>query len=135
MAGYSATPLLTKLGIKSGYTLYVAHPPELYWEWLAPLPEGVRVAKKPSKEGIDFIHIFYHEKRKFEKEFLLCKKSLRKSGMLWVSWPKKSSGVVTDLDENTVRGFGLKNGLVDVKICAVDDVWSGLKFMYRVKDR
>lgn len=71
----------------------------------------------------------------FEKCFLKLKPVLTKSGMLWISWPKKTSGVTTDLDENKIRAFGLANGLVDVKVCAVDETWSGLKFVYRTKDR
>ena|SRR5271154_5006258 len=135
MAGYSETPLLRKLGIKPGYQLCILNPPEAYWDWLAPLPDDVKVIAKPGKDGVDFVHLFEQERKVFEKDFLAYKKSLRKNGMLWVSWPKKSSKVPTDIDENVVRGFGLKNGLVDVKICAVDEVWSGLKFVFRLKDR
>lgn len=84
---------------------------------------------------LDFIHVFTQNLKNFENEFLRCKKYLKKDGMLWISWPKKSSKVPTDLDENVIREFGLKNGLVDVKVCAIDEIWSGLKFVYRVKDR
>ncbi|HNP06444.1 MAG TPA: hypothetical protein PKN99_02405 [Cyclobacteriaceae bacterium] len=90
----------------------------------------------PGKKGrADFIHLFVKEKKRFGREFLKLKTELKKDGMLWVSWPKKSSKVASDLDENIIRDYGLANGLVDVKVCAVDEVWSGLKFMYRVKDR
>ena len=81
------------------------------------------------------MHLFVKDVKVFEREFLKLKTSIRPAGMLWVSWPKKSSKVESDLDEGIIRKFGLQNGLVDVKVCAVDEVWSGLKFMYRLKDR
>ena len=109
--------------------------PAAYWDWLAPLPENVEISEKEVKESADFVHLFVTEKKIFEKEFLKYKKFLKRDGMLWVSWPKKSAKVPTDLDENSIRDFGLNNGLVDVKVCAVDDVWSGLKFVFRLKDR
>lgn len=135
MAGYSATPLIKKLGIKAGATLLVKNEPAEYWDWINPLPEGLKVQTRSKKEMIDFIHIFVTDKKVFEMEFLKLKAALKKDGMLWVSWPKKSSQLKSDLDENIIRRFGLANGLVDVKVCAVDETWSGLKFMYRTKDR
>jgi len=135
MAGYSSTPLRNKLGIKPGYKLFIIHSPDSYWDWLAPLPEGIEIVKKAGTGGVDFIHGFYRERKTFEKEFPAYKKCLVKNGILWISWPKKSSNVITDLDENKIREYGLKNGLVDVKVCAVDEVWSGLKFVFRAKDR
>ena len=134
MAGYSETPLQKKLGIKEEFSIFVLKPPSDYFDWISPLPPGVKVKAKLAGE-IDFIHLFIKEQKVFVKEFIRCKKNLKKDGMMWISWPKKASKVPTDLDENIIREFGLKNGLVDVKVCAVDDVWSGLKFMYRVKDR
>ena len=133
MAGYSGTPLLNKLGIKQGYSMIIINEPVAYWDWLAPLPEGTHV--NPKKGEADFIHLFVKARKVFEKEFLKNKKRLKKDGMFWISWPKKSSKVVSDLDETIIRDFGLKNGLVDVKVCAVDETWSGLKFMFRLKDR
>ncbi len=133
MAGYSGTPLLKKLGIKPGYKIIIINEPAAYWGWLAPLPEGTDNNAK--KGEVDFIHLFVKEKKTFEKEFLKNKNFLKKEGMLWISWPKKSSKVASDLDETIIREFGLKNGLVDVKVCAVDETWSGLKFMFRLKDR
>jgi hypothetical protein len=135
MAGYSGTPLLRKLGIKAGDRLMVINPPKEYWDWLAPMPENAKVIKKTGKDDIDFIHIFVSDQKTFKVEFLKNEKFLTKSGMLWMSWPKKSSKVPTDLTENDIRDFGLANGLVDVKVCAVDEVWSGLKFVFRLKDR
>jgi hypothetical protein len=135
MAGYSGTPLLKKLGIKTGHSLITVGEPSSYWDWLAPLPEKVEVIDKGARGSVDFIHLFVKERKIFEREFLTYSKILKKDGMLWVSWPKKSAKVPTDLDENVIRIFGLNNGLVDVKVCAVDEVWSGLKFMFRLKDR
>jgi len=134
MAGYSGTPLIKKLGIKEGYVMYVYRAPTDYFNWLSPLPKGVEV--KASATGqFDFIHVFVREQDVFKKEFVNAQKHLKKEGMLWVSWPKKASKVPTDLDENIIRDFGLRKGLVDVKVCAVDEIWSGLKFVVRVKDR
>jgi hypothetical protein len=135
MAGYSGTPLIKKLGIKEGARLLVLNEPLEYWNWISPLPEGVVKAKKNAKTELDFIHLFVKEKKVFEKEFIESRKALKKDGMLWISWPKKSSKMETDLDENLIRDFGLKNGLVDVKVCAIDTTWSGLKFVFRLKDR
>ena len=134
MAGYSGTALVKKLGVKEGMTMYVFQNPTDYFDWLSPLPENVIVKNKLNSE-VDFIHSFVSEAKVFQTEFVKYKKHLRKDGMLWVSWPKKSSKVPSDLDENLIRDFGLKEGLVDVKVCAVDEVWSGLKFMFRIKDR
>ena len=134
MAGYSGTPLQKKLGIKPGMVVFVSDAPAGYFEWVSPLPDDVVVKTKLPKES-DFIHMFVKTQKDFQKEFVAAKKSLRKDGMLWVSWPKKSSKVDTDLDENIIRDFGLACGLVDVKVCAVDEVWSGLKFVFRVADR
>lgn len=106
--------------------------PSHYWDLVSPLPEGVIVTKTGT---IDFVHVFVKDQKSFQREFLSLKKKLSKAGMMWVSWPKKASGVATDLAENIIRDFGLTNGLVDVKVCAVDEVWSGLKFVYRLADR
>ena len=135
MSGYSGTPLLKKLGIKPGHLMRTVNEPKDYWDWLSPLPEGAKINEKAGRAGLNFVHLFVKEKREFKKEFLVNKKLLKKDGMLWVSWPKKSSKVPTDLDENFIRNFGLENGLVDVKVCAVDEIWSGLKFVFRLKDR
>lgn len=134
MAGYSGTPLVKKLGLKEGCTIFVHQPPDAYFDWLTPLPEDVVVKAKLQGE-IDFIHLFTKDQKTFQQAFVKARQCLKKDGMLWVSWPKKSSKVPTDLDENVIRDFGLKEGLVDVKVCAVDDVWSGLKFVVRLKDR
>ncbi len=135
MAGYSGTPLLKKLGIKPDFKIILKNEPPLYLDWLSPLPEGVTIARKSTKADVDFVHLFVLKRADFQKDFKLFKENLKKDGMMWISWPKKSSKVPTDLDENVIREYGLANGLVDVKVCAVDDVWSGLKFVYRTKDR
>ena len=134
MAGYSDTPLVKKLGIKPGFQMIVLFEPAHYLDLLFPFPEDVTI-KKSAKSVVDFIHLFVKEKKLFEKEFVKNKKLLKKDGMLWVSWPKKSAKVPTDLDETIIRTIGLAHGLVDVKVCAVDEVWSALKFVYRTKDR
>lgn len=131
MAGYSDTPLAKKLGIKEAFRVA-----------LVEMPAGVRAEIKDSlaacemaSTGLDFAIIFVKSVAELKKQFQPTAKQLAPAGMLWVSWPKKSSGVATDLDENVVRKIGLGAGLVDVKVCAVDEVWSGLKFVIRVKDR
>jgi len=134
MPGYSGTPLPQKLGIKpeSRVSLLDA-PPEVRAELSRALAACENVSDE--KIALDFAMIFTKSKAELAKEFKRIGKQLAPAGMLWASWPKKSSGVVTDLDENKVREIGLAAGLVDVKVCAVTEVWSGLKFVRRVKDR
>jgi hypothetical protein len=134
MAGYSQTPLVRKLGIKPNSKLYFFQPPEKYFDWLNPLPDKIDI-RTGITGVVDFVHIFTRDKNTFQNEFLKARNALHKDGMLWVSWPKKSARLETDLDENVIREFGLKNGMVDVKVCAVDEIWSGLKFVFRLKDR
>lgn len=134
MAGYSGKPLIQKLGIKPGVRLIILHPPDDYDQTLGDLPPGIEQA--PELNGIfDFIQYFTTERRLFETDFPKLKNALQPAGMLWISWPKKAAKIATDLNENIIRDIGLENGLVDVKVCAVDERWSGLKFVYRVKDR
>ena len=113
----------------------VVQAPANYFDLISPLPPQVEVVSKTIKSNLDFIHLFVTSNKIFEKEFLRLKKILKKNGMLWISWPKKAAKVETDLDENKIRNYGLAHGLVDVKVCAVDEVWSGLKFVYRLEDR
>jgi hypothetical protein len=134
MAGYSATPLVKKLGIKPHSSLLIQNSPSGYFEWIDPLPENVSVKKRVAGE-LDFIHLFVTTQNEFKKQFIANMKTLKKDGMMWVSWPKKSARIATDLDENIIRDFGLEAGLVDVKVCAVDETWSALKFVYRLIDR
>ena len=133
-AGYSGTPLVKKLGIKPGYTIAILNPPEDYHQTLGDLPEDVTYVNDLS-QSLDFIHFFTKDRAELEAEFLNLKAALKPAGMLWISWPKKASKIATDLDENIIRNIGLTNGLVDVKVAAIDAVWSGLKFVYRLEDR
>jgi hypothetical protein len=134
MAGYSGTPLVQKLGIKPDGRLYLASPPANFDTTLGQLPAGVeRVGGTAS--GVDVAVLFVTDRANLEKRFGKLAARLTAAGMLWIAWPKKASGVATDLTENLVRDIGLAAGLVDVKVCAIDDTWSGLKFVYRLKDR
>jgi hypothetical protein len=134
MAGYSGAPLVKKLGVKEGAVLAFADAPPGFADALGPLPLGASVAGELAT-SLDFAMLFVRERTALEQEFPRLMACLQPAGMLWVSWPKKASGVATDLTENVVREVGLANGLVDVKVCAVDETWSGLKFVYRVGDR
>lgn len=133
MPGYSGTPLPKKLGIKDGFRVRLANAPaDARAELREALAECVEVEDGGS---LDFVMLFTDSRAELSKEFSRMAKLLAPAGMLWVSWPKKSSGVATDVDENKVREIGLAAGLVDVKVCAVTEIWSGLKFVRRVKDR
>ena len=133
-AGYSKTPLVEKLGIKPGFRVHFRRPPEQLEHDLGPLPREVEV-KKTLRGSFDFIHVFETRRRELELLFPRLKAALRKSGSLWISWPKKSSGRQKDLSGGEVRSIGLDHGLVDIKVCAVDEIWSGLKFVVRKTDR
>ena len=134
VAGYSKRSLVDKLGIKDGWAIAILNAPKEYARTLGKLPSGV--TRKSSPVGpVDFIQFFTKEKRELERRFAALARALAPAGMLWISWPKKSSGVATDLTEDVIRAIGLGHGLVDVKVAAVDEVWSGLKFVRRVKDR
>ena len=130
----STRPLIKKLGIKSGHKAFFLDIPSHYFVLLGTLPEGL-VIEEALFPNLDFIHFFAKERQWLIESFPALKYHLDKKGMIWVSWPKGASKVPTDLSSNIVREIGLSNGLVDVKVCSVDAVWSGLKFTYRVKDR
>jgi hypothetical protein len=132
--GYSGTPLIKKLGIKKDFHALFVNVPDHYFSLLEPLPP-IHLIHSPSPETADFIHLFCSDKAAFSIQSLALKPFLKMNGMFWVSWPKGSSGIASDLDREHIRNFLLANGLVDVKICAIDRDWSGLKFMYRIKDR
>jgi Protein of unknown function (DUF3052) len=134
MAGYSNTPLIKKLGIKEGFSCVFANAPKDFRNELGTLPAEVTVTHKTSEE-LDFVLLFTKSESNLSKEFSIHAARLKPNGMLWVAWPKKSSGVATDLSFDKVQRIGLDAGLVDVKICAINEIWSGLKFVYRVKDR
>ena len=134
MAGYSETPLVKKLGIKEGSRIALINPPKAFRKTLGPLPAQARVVNQ-TLDGLDLILFFAKKESELAKTFALLAEKLKPAGMLWIAWPKKSSGVATDLAFSNVQALGLTAGLVDTKICAVDEVWSGLKFVFRLKDR
>lgn len=134
MAGYSGTPLIKKLGIKPGMRAVALGAPENFGHLLGPLPSGLQLGTRLSKE-LDYIHLFAKKQAQIEAKKPSLLKSLSSTGMLWVSWPKKASKVPTDITEDVLRTLLLPTGLVDVKVCAVDEVWSGLKFMWRKENR
>ena len=134
MAGYSGTPLIQKLGLKPGMKALFVHAPRGYDATLGPLPAGVRrvaAVRRP----LDFVQCFVTGRAALEARFARLAAALAPAGMLWISWPKQAANVATDLTEDKVREVGLAHGLVDVKVCAVDETWSGLKFVRRLKDR
>jgi hypothetical protein len=142
MPGYSGTPLPKKLGIKPGFRVQlVSAPAEVQTELREALAScaiahaGKRKSNDKLNDPLDFAIIFTKSQAELKQEFRRLAKLLQPAGMLWVSWPKKSSGVASDLDDNRVREIGLAAGLVDVKVCAVTEIWSGLKFVRRLKDR
>ncbi len=130
MAGYSGTPLAAKLGIKADTRIHVVNPPDGYRELLAPLPSGVRFATRLS-ETTDLVHVFTTSRGALAKALQSYRKRLNPAAMIWVSWPKKSARLPTDVSEDAVRAIALPLGFVDVKVCAVTDVWSGLKLVVR----
>jgi hypothetical protein len=134
MPGYSGTPLPKKLGIKDDFHIHFVNAPSDVITELKTALSGCKIVGD-GKAPIDFAMVFTKSGTELAREFKRIAKILAPAGMLWISWPKKSSGVATDLDENIVRETGLAAGLVDVKVCAVTDVWSGLKFVRRLKDR
>ena len=134
MAGYSGTPLLKKLGIRPGFRVLFIAQPHNYSKLLGPLPGNVTVLKRAAT-NIDFIHGFVTRTKALDTLLARAGRCLSRDGMLWVSWPKKASHMKTEVSEAEVRRAGLAAGLVDVKICAVDETWSGLRFVYRLKDR
>lgn len=135
MAGYSGTPLPKKLGFKEGFSAALINSPIGFRKELGTLPKDVKLITEIGKGPFDLILFFVDAQRKLTTEFPRFAKKLHKNGMLWIAWPKKASGVPTDLTGNVVRDLGLAAGLVDVKVCAVNEIWSGLKFVYRLSDR
>ena len=134
MAGYSGTPLAQKLGIKSGHRLALVSAPAGFERQLEGLPDAVTIARQ-ARGTADVIVLFSERAADLAPRFASASRHLDPAGGLWVAWPKKASGRATDLTENTVREIGLATGLVDNKVCAVDEVWSGLRFVVRLVDR
>jgi hypothetical protein len=136
MAGYSGRPLVAKLGIKPETRIAIVNAPRGYRTTLGRLPPGVRVAAAARGWGsLPFIQFFTTTRKTLERKFAALVRALAPDGALWVSWPKRASGVATDVTEDVVRAVALAGGLVDVKVAAIDDVWSGLKLVRRLKDR
>lgn len=128
--GYSGTPLARKLGLREGTALRAIDPPQGYRDLLAPLPPGVRFVSRVST-ATDVVHLFVHRRSELRRALARLRSAIRPDAAIWVSWPKKSSGAATDLSEDGIREEALPLGLVDVKVCAVDDTWSGLKLVIR----
>ncbi|WP_232351843.1 DUF3052 domain-containing protein [Inhella proteolytica] len=129
-SGYSGTPLAKKLGIKDGSRVHVVGAPEGYAAWLAPLPAAVQFEPWLTPDT-DIVHLFTAQRAELQKALTTLRAQLKPSAMVWVSWPKKSAKVPTDITEDTVRELALPLGFVDIKVCAVTEVWSGLKLVVR----
>jgi hypothetical protein len=134
VAGYSGTPLARKLGIKDGARVFLTNAPANYSRMVAPLPSGVRMVKAIDIHT-DLIHMFVTRRPDLDTGLRRALKLMRPDAAVWVSWPKKASGVSTDISEDTIREVALPLGLVDIKVCAVDETWSGLKLVVRKERR
>jgi hypothetical protein len=134
MAGYSGTPLAKKLGIKPGTLLCVVNAPADYAALLEPLPKNVVIAREVT-DGLDLVHVFVKRRSELIEFINIYKNKIKQNGAIWVSWPKKAARIATDVTEDTVREVALPLGLVDIKVCAVDEVWSGLKLVIRKENR
>ena len=133
-AGYSGKTVAQKLGIKPGTTIRTRNAPAGYRAMLGPLPDGVVLSDR-AKAPVDLVHLFVTSRKQLETQVRASLEDIGQDGAIWVSWPKKSSGVTTDVTEDVVRDVALALGLVDVKVCAVDETWSGLRLVIRVKNR
>ena len=134
MAGYSGTPLPKKLGIKDGFRICVTNAPPDYLTLLAPLPSGVKILVREEND-VDIWHFFTKSAGELRKKLPAIMSQIKRDGMIWISWPKKSSKVPTDVTEDVIREVALPLGLVDIKVCAIDEVWSGLKLVIRKENR
>jgi len=134
MAGYSGTPLAKKLGIKAGMVVHTVNAPANYPALLDPLPENVTIAPGRVK-GLDLVHVFTTTRSELARSLGVFLTKIKQNGAIWVSWPKKASGIPSEITEDSVREVALPLGLVDIKVCAVDDVWSGLKLVIRKENR
>ncbi|MFL5772587.1 MAG: hypothetical protein ACJ75F_05485 [Flavisolibacter sp.] len=133
-SGYSGTPLAKKLGIKDGFRISVMNEPDHYYSLFADMPPDVDIVHN-LKTKLDLIHYFVKDAKQLSDEIQKLKDSIQQNGMIWISWPKKTSKLPTDITEDVIRAIALHNGLVDIKVCAIDSVWSGLKLVIPVKDR
>ncbi|HTL80477.1 MAG TPA: DUF3052 family protein [Bacteroidia bacterium] len=133
-AGYSGTPLAKKLGIKENCRMRLIGEPENYFDLFDDLPSEIKILDDLDTKK-DIIHYFTKHAGELNDNMKLLRNEIKEDGAIWISWPKKTSKIETDVDEHVVRTLALRNGLVDVKVCAIDDVWSGLKLVIRLKDR
>ncbi len=133
-AGYSGTPLAKKLGIKQGDSIMLVNAPGYYFNLFTDLPDDLRINDNSVLKK-DLIHFFTGQKDEYLSKLPDLKGQIKSNGIIWVSWPKKASKVVTDITEDVIRNYALQTGLVDIKVCAVDETWSGLKLVIPVKDR
>jgi ABC-type lipoprotein release transport system permease subunit len=134
MPAYSSTPLAKKLGIKNGFKIRLINEPDYYFNLFTDLPNNIKIlTDKKSKKN--FIHLFVKTLNEFEKNIYELKNEIEPDGIIWVSWYKKSAKIPTDVTEDKIRDTALSIGLVDIKVCAVDEVWSGLKLVIPLKDR
>lgn len=133
-AGYSGTPLAKKLGIKEGFKIRLVDQPDYYFDLFTDLPQPLSLMKdKKTKKNL--IHYFTKSAVALSNDIVALRNEIEPNGMIWISWPKKASKITTDITEDTIRELALSNGLVDIKVCAVDETWSGLKLVIPVKDR
>jgi hypothetical protein len=133
-AGYSGTPLAKKLGIRAGARLFLRAAPRNYWQLIAPAPEGVSAVRRVDART-DLLHLFATRRAELSEALQGARAAMRADAVIWVSWPKKASRVPTDITEGVIRELALPLGLVDIKVCAVDQTWSGLKLMLRRSER
>lgn len=133
-AGYSGTPLAKKLGIKEGSRVTLVGAPDGFDDLLAPIPDGVRIARRLGRDA-DVIVAFHTSRAVCEERFDRLRAAMHDAGGLWIAWPKRVSGVSTNITEDVVRDIALAKGLVDNKVCAIDATWSGLRIVVRVRDR
>lgn len=134
IAGYSGTPLAKKLGIKDGFKISLFNAPDHYMQLFTDLPPNLYF-ENGSDDKVDLIHFFTKSKDEYMELLPGLKGRIKSNGIIWISWPKKASKVITDITEDIIRNYALQTGLVDIKVCAVDDTWSGLKLVIPVKER
>lgn len=130
-AGYSGTPLTKKLGLTANSRMYTIGAPPDYAAWLGPLPPGATISARAPSTGCEFVHIFVRSMAELDRGLPSARRAITPAGAIWVSWPKKSSGIPSDVSENAIRDHALRTDLVDVKVCAVTEIWSGLKLVVR----
>ena len=133
-SGYSGTPLAKKLGYKEGFKIRLVNEPDYYFDLFTDMPLNITQIKD-KKINKDLVHYFITEAKELVKNISSLQKEIYPTGMLWISWPKKASKINTDVTEDVIRNVALKNGLVDIKVCAIDEIWSALKLVVPVKER